>query len=255
VTKSLNFRDCGGFFTKSGNRVKTGMLFRSASLDSVTGRNRAMILQKSIRTIIDLRPDNERRKKVVALPGIHRISIPLDADRVARKRIMPYINKRHGELHIPDAVATVYYEVVALHPESVRKLYSLLTDPDTYPVCLNCRAGKDRTGFAVALILRTLGVSDSDIIKDYLVTNDNLQPLIRRFTVPLRMVTFGLLRTKTWEAALMAFEQYLKTAFDRIDGGYGGMEGYLDFCKVPQEEQGRLREILLETSPDRVTES
>lgn len=246
MTNSLNFRDCGGYDTGNGRRVKTGMLFRSASLDRVAGRNRAMILDKKIKTVIDLRPDSERPKQIAALPGIRRLSIPLDADRMARERVLPHIRKRHGEQDIYRAVESVYYDIVALHPVSVRNLFSQLSQPDLYPLCLNCRAGKDRTGFAVALILRTLGVADTDIIKDFLATNANLLPLVRRITLPLRLLSFGLLPTGNWEAALIALERYLTTAFNRIDHDYGGIEGYLDFCGIPQIWRKKVRTYLCE---------
>ncbi len=36
---------------------------------------------------------------------------------------------------------------------------------------LHCSAGKDRTGFGVAMIQAALGVSEQDIFSDYLLTN------------------------------------------------------------------------------------
>jgi protein-tyrosine phosphatase len=36
---------------------------------------------------------------------------------------------------------------------------------------IHCTAGKDRTGFACALVLHALGVSDETIAEDYLLTN------------------------------------------------------------------------------------
>ena len=37
---------------------------------------------------------------------------------------------------------------------------------------VHCAAGKDRTGIFCALVLGELGVSDADIMADYLMTND-----------------------------------------------------------------------------------
>jgi protein-tyrosine phosphatase len=42
---------------------------------------------------------------------------------------------------------------------------------DDGPLVIHCTAGKDRTGFACALILHALGVSDDLIGEDYLLTN------------------------------------------------------------------------------------
>src|ERR1700684_1679224 len=42
---------------------------------------------------------------------------------------------------------------------------------DSAPLVIHCTAGKDRTGFACALILHALGVSEDVISEDYLLTN------------------------------------------------------------------------------------
>jgi hypothetical protein len=42
---------------------------------------------------------------------------------------------------------------------------------DRAPLVIHCTAGKDRTGFACALILHALGVPDDVIAEDYLLTN------------------------------------------------------------------------------------
>src|SRR5690606_40943916 len=38
------------------------------------------------------------------------------------------------------------------------------------PLVVHCTAGKDRTGFACAMLLTALGVHDDDILEDYLLT-------------------------------------------------------------------------------------
>ena len=39
------------------------------------------------------------------------------------------------------------------------------------PALIFCSAGKDRTGLVSALVLATAGVSDADIVADYVVSN------------------------------------------------------------------------------------
>ena len=43
---------------------------------------------------------------------------------------------------------------------------------DDAPLVFHCTAGKDRTGFAAALILSALGVPLPVVMQDYLLTND-----------------------------------------------------------------------------------
>ena len=53
---------------------------------------------------------------------------------------------------------------------SFRALFAHLLE-DRAPLVIHCTAGKDRTGFACALILHALGVADDVIAEDYLLTN------------------------------------------------------------------------------------
>ena len=48
-------------------------------------------------------------------------------------------------------------------------------NPDNLPLLFHCTAGKDRTGFLAAAILKFLDVPDEVVIEDYLLTNELLQ--------------------------------------------------------------------------------
>jgi protein tyrosine/serine phosphatase len=222
------------------------MLFRSGSLDRARGRNLRMALDAHLRTAVDLRPDRERAKRIAELPGTRRVSVPLDIDRVARERLLPFMWRRGAERLVTETIVSVYRDIVTSTTSSVKLLFETLADPGAYPVCINCRAGKDRTGYAVALVLRTLGVAQRDIITDYLATNHSVLRRVRRFTRPLRLLSAGILPTRAWEAALAAHETALRASFDVIDGVYGGIAGFLDSCGVGDGMRTRVRAILLE---------
>lgn len=51
------------------------------------------------------------------------------------------------------------------------------------PTLLHCAAGKDRTGVAVAMILRTAGVSRDAVVKDYLATGASMEAVLRRLQI------------------------------------------------------------------------
>ena len=83
---------------------------------------------------------------------------------------------------------------------------------------IHCTAGKDRTGFACALILHTLGVSQDIISEDYLLTNRFYRRDPNHSTdLPddIRQV-LGSVQAS-----------FLAAAFEAIDADYGDLESYL----------------------------
>ena len=85
---------------------------------------------------------------------------------------------------------------------------------------IHCTAGKDRTGFAAALILKALGVADDLIVEDYLLTN--------RF---YRRAEAGLSSDMPEEVrdVLGSVEaSFLLAALDTVRSDYGDLEAYFE---------------------------
>ena len=83
---------------------------------------------------------------------------------------------------------------------------------------IHCTAGKDRTGFACALILHTLGVSRDTISEDYLLTNR----FYRRDPNHSSDLPDDI---KQVLGSVQA--SFLAAAFEAIDADYGDLETYL----------------------------
>ncbi len=76
-------------------------------------------------------------------------------------------------LHVPAADAIENYDT---RDHRVRRWLStalgVLAEPQCeWPVYVHCTSGKDRTGVFVAAILRALGVADSIIVEEYLLSD------------------------------------------------------------------------------------
>ena len=106
------------------------------------------------------------------------------------------------------------------------------------PVVFHCTAGKDRTGFAAALILRSLGVSDEDVMRDYLLTNERLaMPDASRHG----------LTPEVSEVLWRVRPEFLRAALDAVDTDYGGLEGYFrEGLGLGDAEREQLRQLYLE---------
>ncbi len=141
-----NTRDIGGLHTENGLRIKQGMLYRGANLDSITENGIAYMRNTlGIRTDMDLRSQNEANNSTVSPLG--------DGINYAVLDGRYYL----GEKGI-DAEGSK--EIVA---NEIR----MLADPDNYPIYFHCHIGRDRTGTLAMLVEALLGVREIDIRMDY----------------------------------------------------------------------------------------
>jgi protein-tyrosine phosphatase len=102
----------------------------------------------------------------------------------------------------------------------------ILAAPDAR-FLVHCAAGKDRTGFAAAIILLALGVPREVVMRDYLLTARYFQPereldrLRQKYQLE-HMVAEAIL------PMLEVHEDYLGIALQHIDENYGSVEEYLE---------------------------
>jgi protein-tyrosine phosphatase len=85
------------------------------------------------------------------------------------------------------------------------------------PLLFHCSAGKDRTGFASALFLASLGVDKETIIQDYLLSKKQVEEKYAGFVA----------ENPVLEPLMTVKREYIEAALDLIDKEYGGMENYL----------------------------
>jgi protein-tyrosine phosphatase len=113
-------------------------------------------------------------------------------------------------------------------------------------VVWHCSAGKDRTGFAAAILLRILGVSPDIVMSDYMESNAH--------ALKGRKINMRLLRLfKGDEAAdkltvmLGVEETWLNAAFDEIDRQWGDFDNYVATgLQLSPSDIEQLRSTLLE---------
>ncbi|MGY2061924.1 tyrosine-protein phosphatase, partial [Nocardia gipuzkoensis] len=107
-------------------------------------------------------------------------------------------------------------------------------------VLVHCAAGKDRTGWAVATLLRAVGVTESEVLDDYLLSNGAIDSLREDVSVN----SGG--RASLPLDVLGVSPDYLTAGTDNMRTLYGDLDGYLDAIGLSDPLRGRLRERLLE---------
>ena len=119
----------------------------------------------------------------------------------------------------------------------------LESSPDR-AVLWHCTSGKDRTGLAAMLTLSVLGVEESDIIDDYMLTNEYNAGRIERTRQHLR--TRGCNDALT-EKATLVFDavdrRMMENAIAYLKEKYGSVVGYIrSELNISDEEIDMLKE-------------
>jgi protein-tyrosine phosphatase len=93
-------------------------------------------------------------------------------------------------------------------------------------VLFHCTAGKDRTGWAAALLLHVAGVEPDVVEADYLLTNERSRGTREKY-LGLVAEHLGADRVATFEPTMVADTSYLAAAYARAEASFGSLDGYL----------------------------
>lgn len=246
-----NLRDVGGAPAGDGRCVKPGVLYRSTQLSNLADDDRSAIDALGLATVVDLRtaveveraPDVDVDARYVWLDVLRDFAM---ASAVGVEDV--FADPAQFEAVLSDGTAAImmrqaYEAMVDL--DSARASYGQwLRDlaESTGPILVHCTNGKDRTGWAVALALLAVGVDEGDVFVDYLMTNEQLLPVLEDMMA-------GVARMGLDPELLLPVvgvqADYLATALDRVMQ-CGGLSAYLDMIGVPEQTREGLRERLTE---------
>src|SRR3954449_4167341 len=232
-----NFRDLGGYPGKDGRTVSWRQIFRSNHLGHLTPGDIEVLRSLGVKSAFDFRGTEER---AVAMCGISEIavhSLPIEPTVVAALRARGANGVPLCSTDALDVMRESYRNYVRQNTGSFRALFAHLLG-DRAPLVIHCTAGKDRTGFACALILHTLGVTEEVISEDYLLTN--------RFYRRDPSASSDL-PDEVRQVLGSVQASFLAAAYEAIDSEYGDLESYLrDGLRVGAAEREQLAARYLE---------
>lgn len=165
-----NFRDLGGYPGRGGRVVRWRQIFRSNHLGHVTESDIEILRGLGLKSAFDFRGTEERADAICGLTEIAVHSLPIEPTVVATLRARGANGAPLSSVDAVDVMRESYRNYVRYNTANFRTLFAHLLE-DRAPLVIHCTAGKDRTGFASALILHALGVPDDLIAEDYLLTN------------------------------------------------------------------------------------
>lgn len=250
-----NLRDLGGWRTRDGQHVRRGVLYRSVAPDRLDDVGLTAFASLGIRTVFDLRTEGERTAAPDRLPdGTVIVTLDVLADETAAVPAHlaeifsdpSTIDEHLGGGRAEALFATAYRSFVTLPSarSAYRAMFRELAEPESRPALFHCTTGKDRTGWGAAALLTWLGVSESDVLTDYLRTNELLRPTLQPV---FDQFTSGGGDPEILEAILGVREAYITAAFDEMHAQFGTIDRYFsDGLALDQDALGALRTALLD---------
>jgi hypothetical protein len=164
----FNARDLGGMPTGDGRTTRFGAVVRAEAPDRLTPAGWAALRSHGIRTIIDLRDDDERPKPHPAdFTVVHQ---PLDHSTDA-EFWKPWLDS--GFWWQPP----FFQPYLQRFPQRAAAVISAIARAEPGGVLVHCSAGRDRAGLIAVLVLALAGVVPDVIADDYELSDERLPPL------------------------------------------------------------------------------
>ncbi len=250
LSATANFRSLGGLPAADGRRIRPHALMRAQRLCSLVEDDWHALARTGLATVCDLRSTVERVEHPDAIPprlNVREIHCEVRNDLRADATL--------GTLLAVDPTARgaeqVMIEIYRRFPETMRDTLATITGAlidGGAPLLVHCSAGKDRTGFVMAMLLHVLGVAEAAIRADYLASQgwpgaevhcESLEAFL------CRGVARSELRAAV-DAVLGVRDAYLDAALGTIVETYGSVDRYLERgVGLDSSRRDLLRERLL----------
>ena len=220
IRGTRNLRDLGGYPCGDGRRTRWRTILRSDCLDQLTPEAQAELVALGVRTVVDLRRDDELEEApnvfvLRASPDVQYVHVPiLDGDPT------PTIG-----------IEATYRQMLDLRPAGMATIVRALAAPEGVPAVIHCAAGKDRTGVVSAILLAALDVPEETIVEDYVLSQSC-------FASP-------------WDETCEPLDvecppELMRSTLAYLERRYGGATAYLRRAGIGADELRRLRSALTE---------
>ena len=233
-----NLRDLGGLPTQDGGTTRTGRLFRSDSLSSITQAGVAMLREQlGVRSLVDLRGEDEvvvEGRGLLAEAGTRYVNLPLVQEDGT---LVSFLDDGRTVDLVPR-----YLSYLESPGRTMLRALELLSEADAYPTVFFCAAGKDRTGVLSALVLCLVGVEPEGVVDDYLLSAESAEIILHERLMPSAAYAdkIATLPREVYTAEASTMRRFLAA----LDERYGGAEPWALGQGLAPEVLTRLRRAL-----------
>ncbi len=168
----FNIRDLGEISTKDGRKTKRGRVVRSGNLHLLSKDGWQALESHGIRTIIDLRNQNERDAELYSTTNaeISCVHIPIEEER-DQSDVEFWQEWRKFNC------SPLYYAAfIRQYKKRISDVISQIASAQAGGVLFHCGIGRDRTGLIAMILLNLIGASHDEIVQDFEASAAQLRP-------------------------------------------------------------------------------
>jgi protein-tyrosine phosphatase len=236
-----NVRDLGGYPLGDGRTIAWRRLLRADGLHRLTAGDLARLASLQLRTVIDLRREDE------CATGVFPVAqLPVDLVH------FPVMDSTWMSLDIPDFsgiddpevafLTWAYEDMLASGGPRYGAALNCLARQGALPAIFHCAAGKDRTGLLAALLLAALGVDDELITADYALTAAAIDRMRQWYAANQPEIARRMAEVPSEFFA--ARPEAMQNILDHLRGSHGSVGSYLATLGVDEAALGVLADAL-----------
>ena len=166
----VNVRDLGGLRLTRGGETRPGAVIRADSLSQLTTAGWEAVRRYGVRTIVDLRADDELDEDAAWPADVTVVRVPI-LPGSSDDPLWPEFAAIFEAAGDDDrGLRDVYLEFLERWPESFAAAIAAIGEAGPGALAVQCGAGRDRTGLVSALLLDSAGVDPAHIAADYALT-------------------------------------------------------------------------------------
>ncbi len=233
--------------------MKPDCLFRSGALSELSDRDLERLSALNLDTIIDFRRKSEIHHSPNRLPDqLRERQQQLNIEPGSLIDAFSSLSPEHVNQHMIDINRALVLE----HRQPYSTFLHRLLEVKEGALLFHCTAGKDRTGFAAALVLMALEVPREVIFEDYLLTGEYFvaeEQASRFLQNPQLKGSLGQFSNDEQVSKeilmpmLQVKREYLQSAFNTIDQNFDSESNYLtETFGFDRDKQRTLQDLYLE---------
>ena len=224
-----NFRDLAGIestYVAGDSTMRSETIYRSNALD-LSDEDLATLEDLGVSTVIDLRTAQQVEETPDRVPeGAEYVHIDLIGDQANGANTMSDIS-----FDTPESAAAILEQTNvgfvedAGQRERFGEVLTTIAEADG-SILFHCTAGKDRAGWTSAILQLAAGVSEQDVMANYLATNDYSEERIAATADKVREAK-GDEAADAIKVLLGVQESFLQAGLDAMAEKYGDIDGHL----------------------------